>query len=632
MIEIQVEEHDNDARVDVEIAACLNLQSPVSFFLFAGAGSGKTRSLVDALRYILVNNNKKLRLKGQRVGVITYTNKACDEIKQRVGFDPLIEVSTIHSFFWKLIEGFDRDIKAWVKSNLENEIANLQNELQKARPGTKTRLDREKSIESKRERLIKLSTIKIFKYSPTGDNKGYDYLNHNEVIAIAATFLNTKAAMQLILTKKFPILLIDESQDTNKMLMESLLSVQKIFSASFVLGLFGDTMQRIYADGKPDLGRPAPVGWATPAKKMNYRCPSRVVKLINKIREEVDDHLQKSREDAPDGTVRLFIFDSNVTNKSETEHEAASKMAVISGDVKWKNLSSVKVLILEHRMAAYRMNFIEMFEPLYQNESLRIGLLDGTLSGLKLFTERVFPLIEAKIRGDEFGVASIVRKHSPLLSKESLKNTKNQIGQIGIAKEAVERLWCLFEEGSKPRFIDILRVIYSTGLFEIPDGIKPIALRSEDQQNIAEADILLRKSEKTDKTILDSWDEFLITPFEQVHNYIQYTSGNAHFDTHQGVKGLEFSRVMVIIDDHAARGFGFSYDKLFGLKEKTKQDLKNEMEGKETGIDRTRRLLYVTCSRAEESLAIVAYADNPHLLKELVIKRGWFNDSEVIIN
>jgi len=45
-------------------------------------------------------------------------------------------------------------------------------------------------------------------------------------------------------------LLIDESQDTNKTLMEALLVVQSQQKKKFLLGLFGDTMQRIYADGK----------------------------------------------------------------------------------------------------------------------------------------------------------------------------------------------------------------------------------------------------------------------------------------------------------------------------------------------------------------------------------------------
>lgn len=54
----------NDAHVDDEIAACLNLDSPKSFFLFAGAGSGKTRSLVTALQHVQERMTERLRIKG----------------------------------------------------------------------------------------------------------------------------------------------------------------------------------------------------------------------------------------------------------------------------------------------------------------------------------------------------------------------------------------------------------------------------------------------------------------------------------------------------------------------------------------------------------------------------------------
>lgn len=93
---------DLDDHVDEEIAACLYLEKAQSFFLFAGAGSGKTRSLVNALSALRSTAGPHLRLHGQRIGVITYTNAACDEIKRRLEFDPLIEVSTIHSFVWSL--------------------------------------------------------------------------------------------------------------------------------------------------------------------------------------------------------------------------------------------------------------------------------------------------------------------------------------------------------------------------------------------------------------------------------------------------------------------------------------------------------------------------------------------------
>ncbi|MCZ6814703.1 MAG: ATP-dependent helicase, partial [Alphaproteobacteria bacterium] len=78
-----------------------------------------------------------------------------------------------------------------------------------------------------------------------------------------------------------------------------------------------------------------------------------------------------------------------------------------------------------------------------------------------------------------------------------------------------------------------------------------------------------------------------------------------------------------------ARGFMFSYDKLFGVKDKTATDLKNEQENKETGIDRTRRLLYVTCSRAMKSLALVLYSPNPEKARTHVINEDWFSEDEI---
>ncbi|MER2511218.1 MAG: UvrD-helicase domain-containing protein [Nitrosomonas ureae] len=361
---IAVDDDNNiDAEADAEISTYLGHQLPKSFFLFAGAGSGKTRSLVNALQLIQNNHSRRFRLQGQRVGVITYTNSACDEIKHRTGFDPLAEVSTIHSFVWSLIQGFNEDIKAWLKIELESEIADLKDKQAKGRGG-KASLDREKSIESKTRRLAALPEIRKFTYNPNGDNRGRESLNHSEVIKISATFLSEKSAMQRLLITKFPILLIDESQDTNKTLMEAFLSVQEKHSNEFRLGLFGDTMQRIYADGKADLGQKLPAGWATPAKKMNHRCPKRIITLINKLRADVDNQEQAPRTDAIEGIVRLFILKADTADKMAAEKLIAGKMATAASDESWNKPGEVKALILEHHMAARRMGFHEMYEPL----------------------------------------------------------------------------------------------------------------------------------------------------------------------------------------------------------------------------------------------------------------------------
>lgn len=631
-----MDDNNFDDHVDAEINACLSFDKPISFFLFAGAGSGKTRSLVNALNYLREVSAKRLRLNGQRVGVITYTNAACDEIKRRLDFDSLIEVSTIHSFVWSLIGGLNFDIKQWLKVSLANEISDLEEKQRKGRAGTKAAMDREKSIETNQKRLSGLDDIKRFTYNPNGDNRGRDSLNHSEVIKIGADFLREKPLMQNIFVNKYPILLIDESQDTNKLLMEAFLKIQQKYNSRFILGLFGDTMQRIYGDGKMDLGQNLPDDWAKPVKAMNHRCPRRIIKLINKIRSSVDNQEQKPRTDKEEGFVRLFILPINITDKLEAERKVAERMATITGDLLWRgSKADVKTLTIEHHMVARRMGFLEMFEPLYQESSgiLKTGLLDGTLPGLRLFSQLVLPIVKAKQNDDGFSVTAIVRKNSPLLTKAALKaKGENQSLQIKQAREAIEMLLALWADNGEPSFLEVLRCIVQTGLFEIPESLRPIALRDKVEQKVAEKNGETPSLEEDyPDSVLDAWDKFLLTPFAQIEHYAAYVNGQAQFETHQGVKGLEFPRVIIIIDDNEARGFLFSYDKLFGAKDKTSTDLKNESVGNETSIDRTRRLFYVTCSRAEKSLSIIAYSTDPEKVRNNVLNEGWFENNEVEI-
>lgn len=88
---------------------------------------------------------------------------------------------------------------------------------------------------------------------------------------------------------------------------------------------------------------------------------------------------------------------------------------------------------------------------------------------------------------------------------------------------------------------------------------------------------------------------------------------------------------MVILNDEEAGGFLFSYEKLLGVEPPSANDIKNQRAGKDDALSRTRRLLYVTCSRAEESLAIVVYTAQPELAKQRVIEAGWLEPEEVEI-
>ncbi|MGA0541455.1 AAA family ATPase [Neotabrizicola sp. VNH66] len=74
-----------------------------NFVLQGGAGSGKTESLKRVIQKILMANPSL------RIACITHTNKAADEIADRVPGG--INVSTIHSFLGEIISPFKKNIQ-----------------------------------------------------------------------------------------------------------------------------------------------------------------------------------------------------------------------------------------------------------------------------------------------------------------------------------------------------------------------------------------------------------------------------------------------------------------------------------------------------------------------------------------
>ncbi|CAO3416986.1 UvrD-helicase domain-containing protein [Azospirillum argentinense] len=598
---------DLDKGADDLIAQCLDLYSPRSFFLFAGAGSGKTGSLVRALKTVQARYGQELRFSDRRVAVITYTNKARDEIERRLEFDPIIQVSTIHSFAWQLIGGLDRDIREWLRRNLGEEIVKHQADEAKGKPGTKASADRLVKIASKTRRLERLDEVRHFTYSPSGENRGRAALSHAEVLKIATEFLH-KPAMQHILIGEHPILLIDESQDTNGPLLDALFAVQAAHRDVFALGLFGDMMQRIYSDGRPGLGQDLPKDWATPKKQLNHRCPKRVITLLNKIRGAVDGQVQTPRSTAAEGLVRMFVLPVETPDKSAAEQAIAARMAEVTKAAGWREASGSKRLILEHKMAARRLGFLEVFAPLYAVDSFKTGLREGSLPALRFFTHEVAPLVRAQGTGDRFAVARLLRDASPLLSAGKDGEVVDMPAILEDVRQALAGLLALFDGEADPTLLDVVRNIAGTELLSIPEILQPSALRNAAVQ--ADPDDADGSDDRT-----AAIDGFLKAPFSQIARYDEYVSGRAAFDTHQGVKGLEFPRVMVIMDDNEAGGFMFTYEKLFGIKGPP-----NEA---------TQRLFYVTCSRAEESLALVAYSSDPETVYRNVIESGWFEANEV---
>lgn len=607
-----------DDHVDQEIQACFSAENPRCFFVSAGAGSGKTRSLIRTLNFLEQEQGESLITNGKQIAVITYTNAACDEISRRLHYKRIFSVSTIHSFLWELVKPYQADIKEWMRQSITEELNDLKNkQTQKS-----TKFSKADYIKRTKERLENIETIQKFSYNPNGDNIRYDSLRHNEVIKMSTDFINNEPTMQDILVAKYPILLIDECQDTNQELINALFDVCNNHARKFIVGMFGDTMQRIYMDGCANLADHIPADWVKLTKVMNHRSATRIVDLANAIRSTVDEQKQKARSDASVGTVRLFIAPSPTEQDPAEEKNAQIEeivteiMASDTGDEGWKDNSTYKSLILEHHMAASRFGFSDLYLPLNKSRQFDTALRNGSITELSMLANMVLPLVKAYQEHNNFEVAKIVRKFSPLLDNKTFEaKSDDQAELLQNAENAVEDLMKLWSDNTTPSCLDVLRSIHDTGLFEVTSRTEDI-LADEYEGGNAKVSAL-RKA--------------LLAPFSELEQYSLYVTDRTTYATHQGVKGLEFPRVMVIMNDEQAHGFMFSYEKLFGAKPKSDTDSRNEQIGKDTSITRTSRLFYVACTRAQNSLAVVAYTKDANSVKRTALSNIWFSEEEIII-
>lgn len=172
-----------DTPADIELRECL--ASKNSFVMVAGAGSGKTTSLIKALKYIDDTEGKTLRQQGKKIACITYTTVAEKEILDDVGHDSFFRTSTIHSFLWELIRPFQKDIKVWVKAKIKSKLEEFetdrQNYTNRTRPNT-----RENNARDTARYLhidANIGNVPSFTYE-TGSNYLEGILGHSDIISM----------------------------------------------------------------------------------------------------------------------------------------------------------------------------------------------------------------------------------------------------------------------------------------------------------------------------------------------------------------------------------------------------------------------------------------------------------------
>ncbi|MDM5087925.1 UvrD-helicase domain-containing protein [Aeromonas bestiarum] len=642
------EGNDRDAGVVEEICGYLTEQPPRSFFLFAGAGSGKTRTLVEVLRRLtgVVPHEAggvlghRLRLAGRSIRVVTFTKNAVAVINGRLGNNELVSISTIHSFCWELINGFDADISAALVAIKQAELEKAQTTATSKKRGVSAS-DLVKFAEIEAE-IDQFSKTERFIYHPDRNTFGPGAIQHRHVLDATAWLLLNRPTLRTILCDRHPIILIDESQDTMKGILDALMELAKSKGCGLTLGLLGDHRQRIYSDGHSDLPGLVPEGWAKPELLMNHRSQRRIVTLINNIWEsKIQGRTQSAtgvrqhpRTEKTGGLVRLFIGDASLSSEDKRAHEhwCADQMQASAQDDAWK-IGGYQLLALEHKLVAARGGFLRAYEAMAlidPNAAAPVGSGENNgPSAARLVLDELAQL-QACIRPDgtvnESAATDVLRRagsleHLPVDATKRHARTDEMLKAIQAFANA-----CIDKNSSVSQVIE---PILGAQLFEVHPSL---ADAFADKSPPPPPPVPRKTTETTQERMRRGWCALFAAPWGELGLYLHYLAGNSDLATHQVVKGSEFANVMVVMDDCQAGGFLISYDKLFGGKEPSDTDMSNVDAGKETTIDRSLRLLYVTCSRARESLALVLWSEQPSAAISYIKENSnWFSPEEIII-
>lgn len=524
-----------------------------SFILDAGAGSGKTYSLMLALRYVLATQAEALRRGAQQVACITYTNVAKDEIVERTGNSPQVRVSTIHDFLWSVIRGHKKALKS---------------ALLKYNAGLDTMSARKKDSNELERALAGLSVT----YSDLGSNFLEGRLHHDDLIGVSGLLFEDNPLLSRIVASKYPIVFVDEYQDSSPIVMNILIDGVIVHATGrVVVGLFGDKLQSIYEGGVGELPAGQLAHLEAITKDDNRRCPTAVIDVLNRLRTDIRQ--VPTNKNVTGDAIYLRVANPDRALDRVREFAKATR--------DWKlDTGTQKELYLTHRLIARKGGYEGLLGAFNRRGGFyRDRMLSGEDSRMAFFLDTLEPVARAWSEKRVGATLRILREHGFSLRHHNDKS---------VVAGALDQLVRLRKEYTVR---EVLRHTDGTKLCPLPDDFRDrLAGRSGAKKPETPEEIEREEGEKT------LYEALFALPYREIIAFTDFFMEHTPFATKHGVKGAEFDAVFVVLDDRGANWTQYSFDKF----------LTGEDAGeKPKRFRRTRNVFYVCCSRPKRYLAIV---------------------------
>jgi DNA helicase-2/ATP-dependent DNA helicase PcrA len=527
-----------------------------NFKLEAGAGAGKTYSLVQALRRILKSKSVYLPRSDQRVACLTYTKVARDEIKARTDEDPAVFADTLHGFLWEMISPYQKALSAALHAS-----------------------------ESWKDRLAEhpeVSGLAIeYDLGIRGVHDDRITLHHNDIPELAIQLFGNEKFRSLI-TDRFPVIFIDEYQDTPSGLAEAVLSGYGADPKGPVVGFFGDHWQQIY---DRTCGSIEHSSLTSIPKNANFRSDRSVVSFLNKLRPELP---QAPRADAGEGTATVYHSNSWPGVRQGRNWKGQISQEATQACLEWLQHASpsstwiqdsgdLKILMLTHATIANELGYPS---------------LPGVFGSNDAFANKEDPVIEYLVDIVEPAIQAFSEhKYGELFRLlGSKKPTLNAPTDKHRWSDYFDSLISTSRTGTIGNVLDLLN---SQSLFSLPTRV------AKRERELEEALLALGPLEELkEPRKLVEHRALRFVPYAEVRALRSYLEDSTVFSTKHSVKGAEFDDVIVLV--------GRGWTKYDFAKMIAAHAPQSNPELRQAGsFQHSRNLFYVSASRAKHNLALL---------------------------
>ncbi len=601
-----------DGLNEKQYEAVVNYEGPS--LVIAGAGSGKTKVLTHKIAYLI----QQIGIKPWNILAITFTNKAANEMKERV--ETLVgEVSkdmwigTFHSICVRILRryidriGFDSsfiifdtsDQKTMIKNCLKDlniddkmftdrsvqfEISNAKNEMLEP----ETYLARANGDFRKE----KIASVYMMYQKRLKENNAIDF---DDIINFTIKILTENPDVLEHYSEKFKYVLVDEYQDTNK---AQFMLVSLFASRYGNITVVGDNDQGIYSFRGADISNILNFERDFPGTKIikleqNYRCTKSILNAANSVikNNEVKYDKKLWTENETGNLPKVY--------KSEDEYDEARYIVEQINHLKREEYYKYSDFAILYRMNTQSRAIEEIL--------VREDIPYKIIGGLKFYERKEIKDIIAYLR--------LIYNPNDNLSLIRIINEPKR----GIGKTSLDQVQKLAEENSKSMY-EIIKNAEQYGLNRVfansREFIQVIEELRQLQKELDISELIKQTLNKTGYTKalelensveaenrIENLEEFLTVAIEFEEQSADNTLAEflESITLSSDVDNLEEDQdTVTLMTLHSAKGLEFSVVFLVGMEEGIFPGYKSIGEPKE--LEEERRLCYVGITRAKSNL------------------------------